>query len=59
MEHNEGALASYYAALFNAITQAGAEIGDDVLTACNDELEGSGWDLELDSGLWQAKEAGE
>lgn len=52
-------LAGYYAALFNAITQAGHDVGDDLLENVNDDLQDSDWIVEFDGGLWQARENGD
>jgi hypothetical protein len=50
-------IASHYAAVFNALTQADQEIGDELLSAVNDDLADSDWQVEFDGGIWQAKMA--
>jgi hypothetical protein len=54
-QDTNGALATYYAAIFNGIQQAGGEIGDELLEQCNDCLQDSDWVVEFDKGVWQAR----
>lgn len=54
MPDNSGVLASYYAALLNAIGETGGEVPDEVLEACHDELLDSEWTLEWSQGAWRA-----